>query len=141
MEASSHIFRTVRFLQVSKVSNVVSPPPAKAIAEDLVTRLRGLINSSPVMLFMKGSAADPKCGFSKSLVALLDSHGAAYKTFDILTDDEVRQGLKAYTKWPTYPQVSLCFVSTNYVHSRQRLPKLNNIWLVHLFTILMPVSN
>jgi Glutaredoxin-related protein len=58
------------------------------------------------MLFMKGTAADPKCGFSKSMVALLDSHEAAYKTFDILTDEEVRQGLKTYSKWPTYPQVS-----------------------------------
>jgi len=118
METSSHIFRTLQFLQVSKVSNVVSPPPAKAIAEDLVTRLRGLINSSLVMLFMKGTATDPKCGFSKSMVALLDSHEAAYKTFDILTDEEVRQGLKTYSKWPTYPQVSLCCVSTNYLQDR-----------------------
>jgi glutaredoxin-related protein len=133
---SSHIFRTVRFLQISKVSNIVSPPPAKATAGDLETRLRGLINSSPVMLFMKGTAVDPKCGFSKSMVALLDSHGAAYKTFDILTDEEVRQGLKTYSKWPTYPQVSLCYVSTNYLHSRQRLPKLKSIWPVHLSTIL-----
>jgi Grx4 family monothiol glutaredoxin len=92
-------------LQISEVSNVVLPPPAKAIAEDLVTQLRGLINSSPVMLFMKGTATDPKCGFSKSMVALLDSHEAAYKTFDILTDEEVRQGLKTYSKWPTYPQL------------------------------------
>ena len=136
METSDYIFRTVWFLQISKVSNVVSPPPAKAIAEDLVTHLRGLITSSHVMLFMKGTATDPKCGFSRSMVALLDSHGAAYKTFDILTDEEVRQGLKTYSKWPTYPQVSLCCVSNNYLHSRQRLPKLKNFWLVHLFTIL-----
>jgi glutaredoxin-related protein len=60
---------------------------------------------------MKGTATDPKCGFSKSMVALLDSHGAAYKTFDILTDEEVRQGLKTYSKWPTYPQVTVLFVS------------------------------
>jgi glutaredoxin-related protein len=99
--------RVVLFLQVSKGSNLASPPTHKTTAEDLTTRLRRLINSSPVMLFMKGMATDPKCGFSKSMVALLDSHGASYKTFDILTDEEVRQGLKTYSKWPTYPQVAV----------------------------------
>jgi glutaredoxin-related protein len=61
------------------------------------------------MLFMKGTASEPKCGFSKSMVALLDSHGALYKTFDILNDEEVRQGLKTYSDWPTYPQVTQPF--------------------------------
>lgn len=92
-------------LQVSKCSNITSPAPAKPAAQDLTSRLHGLINSAPVMLFMKGTASEPKCGFSKSMVALLDSHGALYKTFDILSDEAVRQGLKSYSNWPTYPQL------------------------------------
>ena len=57
------------------------------------------------MLFMKGNSNQPKCGFSKTIVSLLDSLNAEYKTFDILLDDEVRQGLKTYSDWPTFPQV------------------------------------
>lgn len=72
---------------------------------DINTRLRQLINAAPVMLFMKGTAVEPRCGFSKQIVAILDSHDAQYKTFDILSDDEVRQGLKTFSNWPTYPQL------------------------------------
>jgi glutaredoxin-related protein len=97
--------RTVLFVQVSKGSNTL-PIPTKPAAEDLTKRLHGLVNSAPVMLFMKGTVAEPRCGFSKSMVALLDSHGALYETFDILSDEEVRQGLKTYSNWPTYPQVT-----------------------------------
>jgi glutaredoxin-related protein len=103
MKTSSLILKNVSFIQVSKGSNTTSAKPAAE--EDLMTRLHSLINSAPVMLFMKGTAIEPRCGFSKSMVALLDSHGALYKTFDILSDEEVRQGLKTYSNWPTYPQV------------------------------------
>jgi glutaredoxin-related protein len=101
--------KCVVFVQVSKSSNITSRAPAKPTAQDLTSRLRALLNSAPVMLFMKGTASEPRCGFSKSMVALLDSHGALYKTFDILTDEEVRQGLKTYSNWPTYPQVTPFF--------------------------------
>ncbi|KAK7009708.1 glutaredoxin-3 [Biomphalaria glabrata] len=73
--------------------------------EDLNTRLKKLINQSPVVLFMKGSPSTPRCGFSKTIVGILDEVGVPYTTFDILSDDEVRQGLKVYSNWPTYPQV------------------------------------
>lgn len=72
----------------------------------LNTRLHNLINSSPVMLFMKGDAGAPRCGFSKTTVGILAEYAEVkYSTFDILTDDEVRQGLKEYSNWPTYPQL------------------------------------
>ncbi|GFO42028.1 glutaredoxin-3 [Plakobranchus ocellatus] len=74
-------------------------------AEDLNTRLKSLINQSPVVLFMKGSPSAPKCGFSRTMVGVLNDVGVPYTTFDILTDDEVRQGLKEYSNWPTYPQL------------------------------------
>jgi len=74
-------------------------------AGDLHSRLRQLIGFSPVMLFMKGSKAEPFCKFSKQAVAILDKHNVEYSTFDILTDDEVREGLKEFSNWKTYPQL------------------------------------
>ncbi|KAJ3045287.1 Glutaredoxin 3 [Rhizophlyctis rosea] len=73
--------------------------------EDLNTRLKNLINKSTVMLFMKGDPDTPKCGFSRQIVGILKDQGVPFDTFDILEDDEVRQGLKAYSSWPTYPQL------------------------------------
>lgn len=68
-------------------------------------RLKKLINAAPCMLFMKGSAQEPRCGFSRQLVALLKEHNIQFSSFDILSDEEVRQGLKTYSNWPTYPQL------------------------------------
>ena len=73
--------------------------------EDLNTRLAKLIKKAPVMLFMKGSPSQPKCGFSRQIVGLLQEQQIAFETFDILEDDEVRQGLKEFSNWPTYPQL------------------------------------
>ena len=73
--------------------------------ENLNARLKKLINSAPVMVFMKGIPAAPKCGFSNTLMGILKETGVEFQTFDILEDEEVRQGLKEYSKWPTYPQV------------------------------------
>ncbi|KXS20099.1 glutaredoxin [Gonapodya prolifera JEL478] len=73
--------------------------------EPLEDRLKKLISRAPVMLFMKGSPGKEKCGFSRQTVAILKEQGVAFDTFDILSDEEVRQGLKEFSKWPTYPQV------------------------------------
>ncbi|KAG5463506.1 MAG: hypothetical protein BJ554DRAFT_6859 [Olpidium bornovanus] len=72
---------------------------------DLTARLKLLVGSAPVMLFMKGTPGEPRCGFSKKIVDLLNAQGVRFGSFDILTDDEVRQGLKEYSDWPTYPQL------------------------------------
>jgi len=73
--------------------------------DDLNSRLQGIVNYSPIMLFMKGSKAEPFCGFSKQAIAMLNKSGVDYSTFDILQDEEVRQGLKDYANWKTYPQL------------------------------------
>lgn len=91
-------------------------------AGGLEARLEALIKRAPVMLFMKGSADAPKCGFSNKMVDLLREAGAAFDTFDILTDEEVRQGLKAYSNWPTYPQL---YVDGPLCWSYQRLGLLD----------------
>ncbi|KAM4581594.1 glutaredoxin 3 [Odontesthes bonariensis] len=72
---------------------------------DLNQRLKKLINAAPCMLFMKGAPQEPRCGFSRQIVALLKEHQIQFSSFDILSDEEVRQGLKTYSDWPTYPQV------------------------------------
>ena len=72
---------------------------------DLNERLKNIITSSPTFLFMKGSPDMPQCGFSANVVAILNHLQVEFKTFDILSDPEVRQGLKEYSNWPTYPQL------------------------------------
>jgi Grx4 family monothiol glutaredoxin len=57
------------------------------------------------MLFMKGSPGAPKCGFSRTIVEMLQAEDIQFATFDILTDEDVRAGLKTYSDWPTYPQL------------------------------------
>ncbi|KAK2844971.1 hypothetical protein Q5P01_011630 [Channa striata] len=78
---------------------------AESGTSDLNQRLKKLINAAPCMLFMKGSPQEPRCGFSRQIVALLKEHSIQFSSFDILSDEEVRQGLKTYSNWPTYPQL------------------------------------
>jgi Grx4 family monothiol glutaredoxin len=78
--------------------------PSK-VKEKLWARLDDLVRAAPVMLFMKGKPGEPKCGFSRQLVALLRENSVKYGFFNILEDDDVRQGLKEYAEWPTYPQL------------------------------------
>ena len=79
---------------------------SEAIAKaNLNERLKSLTHQAKVMLFMKGSPDAPRCGFSRQIVEILKGTGKAFETFDILTDDEVRQGLKTFSNWPTYPQL------------------------------------
>ncbi|CAA3025841.1 monothiol glutaredoxin-S17 [Olea europaea subsp. europaea] len=73
--------------------------------ETLEDRLKQLVNSSPVMLFMKGTPDAPRCGFSSKVVNALKEEGVDFGSFDILTDEVVRQGLKTYSNWPTFPQL------------------------------------
>lgn len=69
------------------------------------TRIEGLLAENPVVLFMKGSPDQPMCGFSAKVVTMLKHLGTSYATLDILQDDELREGLKLFADWPTYPQL------------------------------------
>ena len=71
----------------------------------LRTRLESLIKGHKVMLFMKGTKQFPACGFSNAVVQILKKESVPFETFNILSDGEVRQGLKEYSNWPTYPQL------------------------------------
>ncbi|GLV45382.1 uncharacterized protein CBL_05483 [Carabus blaptoides fortunei] len=92
--------------KVKQHQNAASAPvPASAGGISLEERLKQLVNKHHVMIFMKGNRENPRCGFSKQLVHIMSDIGVAYDTFDILQDEEVRQGLKVYADWPTYPQL------------------------------------
>lgn len=91
---------------IKKLAGATQTPASSAPSTgSLEDRLKALINKSKVMVFMKGDRNTPKCGFSKQLIQILNDTKVQYETFDILTDEEVRQGLKTYSDWPTYPQV------------------------------------
>ncbi len=68
-------------------------------------RIDALITTSPVMVFMKGNKLMPQCGFSNNVVQILQSIGVPFETFDVLSDMEIRQGIKEFSDWPTIPQV------------------------------------
>ena len=63
------------------------------------------VKANDVVLFMKGTALFPQCGFSSQAVAILDHLGVSFETVDVLQDPEIRQGIKDYSDWPTVPQL------------------------------------
>ena len=67
--------------------------------------ISGEVNANEVVLFMKGSPSSPACGFSAQVVRILDHLDVTYKSHDIYQSDELRQGIKAYSDWPTIPQL------------------------------------
>ena len=68
-------------------------------------RIADIVTSNDVVLFMKGTPLFPQCGFSSKAISILDHLGVTYETIDVLQDTEVRQGIKAYSDWPTIPQL------------------------------------
>ncbi len=73
----------------------------------LAERVAKLVESSDLFMFMKGNPQQPMCGFSANTVAMLESLGVAYGTFDILSDESIRSAAKVHAQWPTFPQVYL----------------------------------
>lgn len=72
---------------------------------DIQERIKEQIGSDRIVLYMKGTPQFPQCGFSAKSVQLLNAAGAKFTSYDVLTDPEVRQGIKVYSKWPTIPQL------------------------------------
>jgi len=110
----SKVLEKIEGFDASKVTKAVRHystthvPPTLDVAAtkmDLEERLKRLISSNPCMLFMKGNPSEPRCGFSREIIHLLSSHSIQFGHFDILSDNDVRQGLKKYSDWPTYPQL------------------------------------
>jgi monothiol glutaredoxin len=72
---------------------------------DAQNRIGEIVKANDIVLFMKGTALFPQCGFSSRAVAILDRLGAAYETVDVLQDPDIRNGIKEYSDWPTVPQL------------------------------------
>ena len=72
---------------------------------DTNQRIDEIVKQNDIVLFMKGTALFPQCGFSSSAVAILDHLGVPFETVDVLQDPEIRQGIKDYSDWPTVPQL------------------------------------
>jgi monothiol glutaredoxin len=72
---------------------------------DARSRIADIVKKNDVVLFMKGTALFPQCGFSSRAIAILDRLGTSYETVDVLQDPEIRQGIKEYSDWPTIPQL------------------------------------
>jgi monothiol glutaredoxin len=79
--------------------------PKMALEPATRDRIQSLIDSGPVVLFMKGDRMGPRCGFSAQVVSILEALSTDYVTHDVLSDPEVRQGIKEFSTWPTVPQL------------------------------------
>ena len=67
--------------------------------------IKKMVQDNPLMLFMKGTPKTPLCGFSARVVQILDFIGVSYKSFDVLSNESIRQGIKEFGNWPTIPQL------------------------------------
>ncbi len=72
---------------------------------ELQAKIDDLVKQNKIVVFMKGSKLMPQCGFSNNVVQILSTLGVPFETVDILADNEIRQGIKEYSNWPTIPQV------------------------------------
>ena len=68
-------------------------------------RIKAEVDSNDIVLFMKGTPATPQCGFSATVIHILDHIGVKYKGVNVLADAEIRQGIKDFSNWPTIPQL------------------------------------
>ena len=98
--------------------------------DDVRKRIDDLVKTNRVMLFMKGNKALPACGFSAQVVQILKHHKTEFETFNILSDPEMRNSVKEYSEWPTFPQLYVngefvggCDIVTD-LHNTGELDKL-----------------
>ena len=91
--------------ELTKKIQLLAETPTGVIGIDINQRCKSLIHSAPVLLCMKGSGNEPRCRFSKQIVDILNERNVDFLSFDILQDPEIREGLKEFSNWPTYPQL------------------------------------
>jgi monothiol glutaredoxin len=77
----------------------------KNVNEALQKRIEDMINAKKVFLFMKGTPDNPQCGFSMQVAQVLQATGVDFGSFDVLSDESIRQGIKDFANWPTIPQL------------------------------------
>ena len=77
----------------------------QTVPNTVFERIRGDIGANDVVLYMKGTAVFPQCGFSAAVVQVLSQLGVVFKDINVLEDNDIRQGIKEFTNWPTIPQL------------------------------------
>ena len=75
------------------------------MSEDIQDKIKNQIENNKIILYMKGSKEMPMCGFSARVVEILNSYDVDYETVDVLLDQDIRQGIKDFSNWPTLPQL------------------------------------
>ena len=80
--------------------------------QDVFQKIQKQVDADKVVLFMKGTPQMPECGFSATVIRALEQTGATYSTYNVLTDPELRAGIKQFSNWPTVPQL---YVSGEFV--------------------------
>ncbi|CAA7390986.1 unnamed protein product [Spirodela intermedia] len=104
MAAGPTILETVKELVRENEASVAENLPS-GFSDSLTSRLQQLVDSNPVFLFMKGTPDQPKCGFSQKVVDILKDEGIEFGSFDIFADNDVCEGVKKFSNWPTFPQL------------------------------------
>ncbi len=75
------------------------------MSEDIKNKIGSQVESNPVLLYMKGTREEPMCGFSARVIQILNTLGVRYETVNVLENEEIRQGVKDFSSWPTIPQL------------------------------------
>ncbi|KAL7541510.1 hypothetical protein ACHAWF_006955 [Thalassiosira exigua] len=86
----------------------MSDPDEVGLSSATQERLQSLVDDNPVLLFMKGSKLFPQCGFSNTACQILQTYNIEFESVDVLADEEIRQGVKVFSQWPTIPQLYVC---------------------------------
>mmetsp|Transcript_6563 Transcript_6563/g.13231 ORF Transcript_6563/g.13231 Transcript_6563/m.13231 type:complete len:156 (-) Transcript_6563:973-1440(-) len=102
---SRHCLARVSSRRVANCSRTVTMCDVVDLPPGLYQRLESQISSDKVVLFMKGVPRAPQCGFSRRAVSILTKFNASFRAYDVLVDDNIRQGMKVFSSWPTFPQL------------------------------------
>ncbi|QMU55873.1 MAG: Grx4 family monothiol glutaredoxin [Candidatus Mycalebacterium zealandia] len=82
------------------------------MSEEIKNSIKSQVENNPVILFMKGTREMPECGFSARVVQILNTLGVPYETVNVLENEEIRQGIKEFSNWPTIPQL---YIDGNFI--------------------------
>lgn len=108
------------------------------MSNPVAARIQADISENPVFLYMKGNAIAPQCGFSARVVQILTHVGVPFKTANVLEDPDLREGLKTFSNWPTFPQLYIkgefiggCDIVTEMFQSGELATTLNEKGIPH----------
>ena len=92
-------------------------------------QIKNVVEENNIMLFMKGSPDFPQCGFSGRLVQILQACGVQFASADVLSDDQIRQGIKDFSNWPTIPQL---YINGEFIGGSDIVTEMYELSLIHI---------